>query len=326
MKTRRILKSIGLAAAATIALAGCIKMDMNLDLQSDDTVDGAVTIGVSKQLAELSGQDTDSLVDQMQSEFLGSEDELGEVRAEPYEDDDFVGSTMHFEGAPLSQFGGGGEESIDISRDGDEFVVSGVMDLTDESAEMDMSMLGGAMDVSIAITFPGDVASHNGELEGRTVTWTPRIGERVEIDARGSAVDGGGGGLSLAVIGIALAVLALIAVALILVLRGRGKSEPAGSYGAALGGEPAAAPGVVGGATVAGAPVPPAGATAGEPPIAVPPVTAPPADAPAATTPPAPAPPSTIPPAETPAPPASPTPPASPEEPSPGTPPPPPVG
>lgn len=323
MKTRRTLKTIGLAAASVVALAGCIKMDMHLDLQSDDSVDGTMTVAVSKPLAELSGQDADALVDQMRSDFLGSSDDFDSVSADPYEDDDFIGSTMRFEGAALDQFSGGATgDSISIVRDSDEFVISGVMDLADEAEDLDMSMLGGAMDIKIAVTFPGAVASHNGELDGRTVTWIPKIGERLEIDARGSAVGGGGGGLPLlAIVGIGLAVLAVVLVVVILLLRNRSRSADAVPYGADVTGTPGVAPGAV-----PGAPVPPVGATVGEPTVAVPPVTAAPTEPPAATTPPAPAPPSTIPPAQTPTPPASPEGTPNPDQPAPGTPPPPPAG
>ena len=269
MTTRRAVKTFGIASALVLALAGCVKMDINLDLQGDDTVDGHMTIAMSQALIEMSGEDPDTLVEQMQSDILDSDGELGEVRVEPYEDDDFVGSTTHFTGADLATFGSDDADSLSIVRDGDDFVVTGAMDLTGEENEQLGAMMG-SFDIRIAITFPGAVAEHTGELEGRTVVWTPKMGERNEISARGSAVAGGGaGGLPMGVLlAVGLGVLALV-------VRNRSRGAEAGAPALATADgatyAPAADAGTYAPGAAPGAPVPPPPGH-GVPPVAAPPV------------------------------------------------------
>lgn len=147
--------------------------------------------------------------------------------AEPYEDEQFAGTTMRFEGAPLDQFAADAEDSIRIVRAGDEFVVTGDLAAASESPEMTGIDISGlvAADVSISVTFPGEVTSHTGTLEGRTVTWRPSASDPVRIEARGSAVEGGAGLPLLAVVGIGVAALALVAALVVLLLRRRTEAD-----------------------------------------------------------------------------------------------------
>lgn len=178
-------------AALLLALAGCMKMDIDVALQPDDTVDGSVTVAIAKALAEMGEEDAETMAEEMRDDIMDSDAEFDEVNVEPYATDDFVGSTMHFEGGPLDLFADGeGDEGLKIERDGDHFVVTGAMDLTGEEGEQ-IEALGSAFDIRIAVTFPGPVAEHDGELDGTTVVWTPQVGERVEMNARGAAVGGG---------------------------------------------------------------------------------------------------------------------------------------
>src|SRR5450756_3192879 len=69
-----------------------------------------------------------------------------------------------------------------VVRDGDEFVVSGTLDMTEAAMGAEsMPGLGDSFDIKIAMTFPGKVTEHNGELSGNTVTWTPVYGEVNEL-------------------------------------------------------------------------------------------------------------------------------------------------
>ncbi|MGZ4149814.1 MAG: hypothetical protein ACXVQJ_07230, partial [Actinomycetota bacterium] len=48
----RVLALVALA----LLLSGCLKLDEHLTLKPDNTVDGTVTFGVSKQLIQMTGQ------------------------------------------------------------------------------------------------------------------------------------------------------------------------------------------------------------------------------------------------------------------------------
>lgn len=270
MKTRQRVGAATLIVLATAGLTGCLKMDMQLNLQSDDTIDGSLVFAVSQELADLMQTSGETMAQEMQDGMVGLDG--GDVTSEPYDDGTFVGSTTTFEGEPLNAFSGEnataasestGDENITIVREGDEFVVSGAFDLSVEGMDVgstpdpeSAAMMEG-MDIRIAITFPGEVTDYSdtGELDGTTVTWTPKYGERVEITARGSAVEGqgnitGGGddtsngsagdssasekdGFPVVPVAIGAGVLLLLGLVLFFVLRSRkgGQQATAGAYG-----------------------------------------------------------------------------------------------
>jgi hypothetical protein len=161
--------------------------------------------------------------------------------------------------------------------------VTGVLDLSSglSGATGPFAGTGGAQlfenaDIQISITFPGEVVQANGEVDGNTVTYVPEFGERLEINATGSAIDNGqaadvvGGSdsflpLLLIIAGVAVVLLVII----FLVVRSRSNKD--GGAGTSTGlGEPApvATPGVAPPQPGAPPPTPP---TPPMPPTAPPP-------------------------------------------------------
>jgi len=234
MRTRRLLSAAALTTFVAVGLTGCIKMDMQLDLQSDNTVDGTMIFAISSEVAQMAGQDPATLAEQLSGETFDFS-EGANVQSEPYDDGEYIGTTTTFEGEPLETFGAGQDESMSVVRDGDEFVVSGTFDMTEAAMGAEsMPGLGDSFDIKIAMTFPGKVTEHNGDLSGNTVTWTPVYGEVNEFSARASAIDGGGGGLSLPLlIGIIAAALIVLGLVLFLVLRSRKGGQPAAAAASA---------------------------------------------------------------------------------------------
>lgn len=200
------------------ALTGCIKMDVDLTLDGD-TVDGAMIVGVEKSFLELAQVGPEDFLDE-----LGADDDIpAGATVEPWEDDEFVGQRAVFTGTDLSEFDDPEFLSISYDADSGVYEVNGSMDMSDmgedeaELAELPSSMVDammGAFDMSVSITFPGEVTEHNGDLSGNTVTWTPAIGEVNEI--RAVASDGSGSS------GIATGLLVAIGVVVIAALAGLG--------------------------------------------------------------------------------------------------------
>ncbi|MFD5333927.1 LppM family (lipo)protein [Cellulosimicrobium cellulans] len=204
MNSSPLRRRLGLAALfATLALflAGCMRMDMALTLNEDDTFDGSVVMAFSDELAESANMDPQEMWDSMGSEM---ESELPEgATQEPYAQDGYTGTKITYTDQPISQLSSAGADSISVTREGDEFVVSGSMDMTGEefnpdtgdatSDQLTQQMMD-SLDIKISVTFPGEVAESNGEIDGNTVTWTPVVGETNEMTARGSAVAGGAAG------------------------------------------------------------------------------------------------------------------------------------
>jgi len=271
----RTATRLGAFAALALLLTGCIKLNMNLGINDDNTVSGTIQFGVQKELLELSGQKAQDL--------LGSDSPFPSnapgVKVEPFDDGTFAGQQFTFESVPLEEFNSGGfagatgvtgasgvtgsGDALKIQRQGDTFVVTGVLDLSSglSGATGPFGGSGGAellknADIKIAFTFPGEVIqAPGGKIDGNTVTYLPKFGERLEINATGSAVDNGqaadvtdsGGGSNLVlfiIIGVAVVVLLVV---LFLILRGRrGKGAPETGFGE---GEPAATTAPVAGPT-----------------------------------------------------------------------------
>jgi hypothetical protein len=258
---------IGAFIALVFLMTGCIKLNMNVGINSDDTVSGTVEFGVQKELLDLTGQNVEDL--------LGSDapfpNDAPGVTVEPFDDGEFAGQQFVFEDVPIEEFnsgeiagatgatGGAGADSLQIARQGDTFVVTGVLDLSTglSGATGPFGGTGGAQffesaDIKIAITFPGEVLqAPGGEVDGNTVTYVPEFGERLEINATGSAVDNGeaadvvGGSDSFLplILIIAAVVVVLLIVLLLIRSRRRGGGETPSGFGeAGFAGAPVAAP------------------------------------------------------------------------------------
>ncbi len=286
---------IGAFVALVFLMTGCIKLNMNLGINSDNTVSGTVEFGVQKELLDLTGQNVEDL--------LGSDAPFASnapgVTVEPFDDGEFAGQRFIFEDLPIEEFNSGGiagasgatsgagsGDMLQIARQGDTFVVTGVLDLSTGLSGVTgpFGGTGGAKffesaDIKIAITFPGEVLqAPGGEIDGNTVTYVPEFGERLEINATGSAVDNGeaadvvGGSDSfLPLILIIAGVVLVLLIVLLLVVRSRRNKVGGGT------------PSGFGEAGSAAAPVgPPPGAPTDAPPPAPPmPPAAPPPPPPA---------------------------------------------
>lgn len=243
-----------------LALTGCLKLDMDLSVATDDTVSGDVVFAVDKQLLELSGQSAEDLL----GTAAALPSDVQGVSAQPYEDDTFAGQQFTFDAVSLEQFNqeSGSADQLRIVREGDTFVVSGVLDLSSAlSGATGANGFPGAeelfrsAEMRIRIAFPGEVIDTNGEVDGTTVTWVPTVGERLDIQATASAIEGGGGGSTMTILLIVggIVIVAAIVVGLLLARRRRPAVATAG-FGADSS-APTAAPGAT-----PSQPIPPASA------------------------------------------------------------------
>ncbi len=211
-------------AVLAVALAGCLKFDMDLAVSSDDTVDGTMILAVDRSLVELGGGQLDDLV----ADAGPLPEGLEGVTVEPFEDDDHVGQEYRLDDVPLEALAEGGDpDALRIVRDGDVFRVSGAMDLTqgmtpgtDDLGDLglDPSVLLSDLDLRIRLTFPGEVLESNGTVDGTSVTWEPVVGQANELTAVARA-DAGLVGLAWWV-GLALLVaLGLVVLAIVWLAR-----------------------------------------------------------------------------------------------------------
>ena len=257
------------AASLALVLAGCVRVDMELDVSPENTVSGSAILAVDEGILQLTGQNADQLFQDMET----TSDLPPGAAVESYAEDGFVGQRISFDDVPLAEFSQGGltdtGEELSIVRRGDEFHVTGQLDMTgsDFGGEEVPAGVLDSVEFRIAITFPGPVRSATGEVDGNTVTWTPRVGENTRIQAVASAIPSSSL-LPLLLIG---AGVILLGALVFLLMSRRSTPAPAATAGwpePSVGG---AAPGT----TPAATGIPPA-APVGAPPAAAPVDTPPP--------------------------------------------------
>jgi hypothetical protein len=236
VKTQSRLLARGICSVAAVALvfilSGCMKLDVALTV-SADAVDGTMIVAFDRAFIKASGQSEDSFVEGMNKDF--TKDAPAGLRAEKYSDDHYVGTKFTFTKVALTEFNKNADNKEDLSIVHDKqtrrYRVSGVFDMSDAKADDEVSkaMLR-TFDVKIAITLPGKVVSHNGELSGTTVTWHPKAGERTTLEAVSEeksllGLASGSGATAAVVGGVGCALVALLVAGLIgwLVLRKRGR-------------------------------------------------------------------------------------------------------
>ncbi len=178
--------------AMALLLAGCFKVNMDVEVSPENTVSGSAIIAVDESLIELSGQSADQLFEDMDLSDLPAG-----AQVEPYEGDGFVGQQITFDEVSLEDFtgentlsGGAAGDELNIERRGDEFVVSGAIDMSGQEftgTEIPEEFMDN-FEFRVSITFPGEVKSATGDIDGNTVTWEPTIGENTPVEAVASAI------------------------------------------------------------------------------------------------------------------------------------------
>ncbi|GLZ75604.1 hypothetical protein Afil01_04110 [Actinorhabdospora filicis] len=206
----RVLGTALLALFGVLALAGCVKFDMNVTVNRDDTVSGTVVVAFDKALRDRLNLGGDP---------LGGEPVKGITRQEPYDDGVYAGVRYTFENTPLSEFNDtddSGGDHIRIVHEGEDYVLTGVIDQTytppSGGGPIDPEIIAAfdRADMRVAVTFPGRVLTTNGEVgaNGKTVTWKLRLGERNEL--RATAGPGPNTALAMWVLWIMIALMVIV--------------------------------------------------------------------------------------------------------------------
>lgn len=187
------LKLAALAAFVVVALAGCLRFDANLALSPDDTVTGRFIVAIKAGTGTSYGTTDRAMAESIWAEYPVAK-ALGAANVSDYHGDGYVGISVRFSNEPLATFAPTAT-AWGVTRVGDEFVVSGISNATATHDAVsgttgaftgDLSQLSDA-ELKVAITFPGPIASANGTIEGKTVTWNLSDGPAT-LEARGSAV------------------------------------------------------------------------------------------------------------------------------------------
>jgi hypothetical protein len=290
-KTGRMPLVVALAGILAVLLTGCMRAQFDYTVNADDTLTASGIVAYDDdflaQLAELQGVPADELLEQMRGQTNPEEwlDIEGGAEVKDYAKDGYTGwSFTAKDPQPLDTLNDSAAEDgvgeMSLIRKGDEFILSGELDMTEEGMgstlpgedDPESQEMLDRLDLKFSFTFPGKVKSSSGAIDGNKVTFTPKVGEVTRFDAVASAKAGMGS--LLVILGIAVGAIAVIAVLAILLLKAKKKRAAAQAAP-----EPPADPGYPGqaypppGQPAFGAP--PAGGF--PPPGAQPPFAAPPA-------------------------------------------------
>jgi hypothetical protein len=205
----RQLKVVLAAISVLLVTSGCMKVDLALTVNKNDTVSGTMILAFSKEAIALAGSmgnssslSTDSLITE----------QPGMTVAE-YKDADYEGSKITFEEKPFAEFSTGtSADSLKFTRSGNIVSVTGAINMAGQDpTAIDQiktnpmtSGLFSKSDISVSITMPGKLTSSNGIINGNTVTFEGELGDNIQIDVQAedsSALDP----LALTAGGIALA-------------------------------------------------------------------------------------------------------------------------
>src|SRR6266545_2062411 len=161
-------RSVLLAAALLLALSGCMKVDADLKVNSDETVSGSMLMAIDKNLATQFGQSPDAFREQIEKSIKQSAQEG--VDCKPYDEGDYIGSTCTLDKVPFSEMGGS-NGGLSFEKSGDQFVVTGGLGETGVTLPPATT---GKPEIKFKITMPGKIVEHDdgAEVNGRSVTYT----------------------------------------------------------------------------------------------------------------------------------------------------------
>jgi hypothetical protein len=172
----RKLSLTALLASVVILLTGCVKLNIDLNVNSDDTVSGTMIVAFQDM----------GTINMQPTQFYTPQEGM---TVEPYKDDTYVGSKITFAKKTFKDFSLGSDSSgLSFSRDGNFIRVHGLIALAGSSNADDIKsnpfaglLTGG--DIRVSITMPGKITSAKGKVEGNKVTFTGKLGEDLVIDA-----------------------------------------------------------------------------------------------------------------------------------------------
>jgi hypothetical protein len=222
MKNRARVALVVLACLVT--LTGCVKVDADVKVNSNETVTGSMRFGVDKQLVQASGTSLDTVRQQVESGIKQTTTEG--VSCTAFEDDKYVGSDCRFDQVPFSEMGSSTGGQVSFRKESDKFVVSV------KAPNLSKTLPTGAPPVvNFKITMPGKITAHDdgASVSGRTATYDSldKLGD-ISLTSEGSS------GFPLwAIILIIVLLLAAAGAVVFFVLRGRkaaGQQYPQGQY------------------------------------------------------------------------------------------------
>jgi hypothetical protein len=214
-----------------LALAGCVRFQADLQVSEQNTLDGDIVVAVITNDEPGSADNSRDAAAGIEARLIPALRGADGVTATPYEEDDYVGTRFTLESTPIDALNSGTDGALSLTRDGDEFLFSGTLDFTPEDQPPTGEEVDGDAsdsDLTVSISFPGEVLEHNGQLDGSKVSWATTLEGSVDMEARASAIPSGPPIWLWAILAAAVLLIAVIVV-VVVVSRRRGRANtPAG--------------------------------------------------------------------------------------------------
>ncbi len=162
-----------------VALTGCMKINMNIEVQSDLTTKMSLELLVDEKLLSAQGEDPDTAIKQMQEEML-SEDQFKDAKVDTIEK---TIDGAKWRGVSISGIAKNDGDSARVEKktvDGKE-QISLTLPMDNLSDDFDPSSMASAgysvdqmkklgMEMNVTIKMPGKASSNIGEVKDNTVT------------------------------------------------------------------------------------------------------------------------------------------------------------
>lgn len=164
------MRAVVSAAVGLLVLTGCVRLDGNLTIngttsEAPDTISGTMLVAVADEWALAHGEDPAALSAAIVDE-LAATPESG-LTGEPYAADGYTGTTLTFDEVPIERLSLATDDALSITREGDDYVVRGDFSALNSDDGPDPM----PWTTRLSVKLPEDVTEHNGDLDGRTVTW-----------------------------------------------------------------------------------------------------------------------------------------------------------
>jgi hypothetical protein len=188
MRRTRVASAL-IAATAILLLSGCVRFQADLTVTPENTLNGDIVVAsiVGDGSIDEAKDRAQSMEEQLLPNLSGAD---GVTRTE-YDEDGYAGSRFTLSNTPLEAINSDSANgSLSLQRDGDTFTFDGAVDLSPDSDD-EPAENADESNIEVAITFPGAVTDHNGELEGTTVRWSTGYGGSLDMRAVASAESAG---------------------------------------------------------------------------------------------------------------------------------------
>ena len=243
---KKIIK-VFLTVMMVAVLTGCMKVNMNVEVQEDLTTKMNLEILMEENLIKAQGENSDDVINSMKEEFSDNEGlENVQVTSVTKTIDGNQWLGINVEGTAKKD-----DASVAVKKetvDGKEQIVL-TLPMDDMNDEMDLSSLAAAgysvdklkalgMEVNAVIKMPGDVTCNVGTVKGDTVTI-----DLLELMASGKTDDIvvtaiPSSGMNIGLIFGVVAVVAVIAVVAVVLKKKKGNEQPVEEFVAPVQEEP----------------------------------------------------------------------------------------